>query len=40
LVARALDCCVGDPEGLPHWMRVMGWNVDAPEQNLASRNQG
>jgi adenosylcobinamide-phosphate synthase len=32
--AYALDCCVGDPESLPHPVRLMGWSIAASERAL------
>jgi len=32
--AYALDWCVGDPEWLPHPVRLMGWSIDAAERAL------
>jgi adenosylcobinamide-phosphate synthase len=38
--AYALDCCVGDPEWLPHPVRLMGWTIDAAEGVLRRRGSG
>lgn len=35
--AYALDWCVGDPEGLPHPVRMIGWSIDAAERALRRR---
>jgi len=32
--AYALDWCVGDPEGMPHPVRLIGWSIDASERAL------
>jgi adenosylcobinamide-phosphate synthase len=38
--AYALDCCIGDPEGLPHPVRLMGWSIDAAERALRRHGTG
>jgi adenosylcobinamide-phosphate synthase len=38
--AYAVDCCVGDPEWLPHPVRLMGWSIDAAEHVLRRRGSG
>ena len=38
--AYALDWCVGDPEGLPHPVRLMGWSIDAAERVLRRHGTG
>jgi adenosylcobinamide-phosphate synthase len=38
--AYALDCCIGDPEGLPHPVRIMGWSIDASERALRRHGTG
>lgn len=35
--AYALDWCAGDPEGLPHPVRLIGWSIDASERALRRR---
>jgi adenosylcobinamide-phosphate synthase len=35
--AYALDWCVGDPEWLPHPVRMIGWCIDAAERALRRR---
>ncbi|MGA2851722.1 MAG: adenosylcobinamide-phosphate synthase CbiB [Terracidiphilus sp.] len=39
-VAYALDWCVGDPEWLPHPVRLIGWSIDASERALRRRRSG
>lgn len=36
--AYALDWCVGDPEWLPHPVRLIGWSIDASERALRRRS--
>ncbi len=36
----ALDWCVGDPEWLPHPVRLIGWSIDASERVLRRRGSG
>ncbi|MGA7830821.1 MAG: adenosylcobinamide-phosphate synthase CbiB [Terracidiphilus sp.] len=38
--AYALDWCVGDPEWLPHPVRLMGWSIDASERALRRHGTG
>ncbi|MGA2889935.1 MAG: adenosylcobinamide-phosphate synthase CbiB [Terracidiphilus sp.] len=38
--AYALDWCVGDPEWLPHPVRLIGWSIDAAERALRRRCSG
>jgi adenosylcobinamide-phosphate synthase len=38
--AYALDWCAGDPEWLPHPVRLMGWSIDAAERALRRRSSG
>jgi adenosylcobinamide-phosphate synthase len=38
--AYALDWCIGDPEGMPHPVRLMGWSIDASEQALRRCGSG
>jgi len=38
--AYALDCCIGDPEWLPHPVRLMGWSIAASERALRHRGAG
>ena len=38
--AYALDCCVGDPEWLPHPVRIIGWSIDTAESALRGRFSG
>ncbi len=38
--AYALDWCAGDPEWLPHPVRLMGWSIDALERALRRRGSG
>ncbi len=38
--AYALDWCVGDPEWLPHPVRLMGWSIDTSERALRRRGYG
>ena len=38
--AYALDWCVGDPEWLPHPVRLVGWSIDASERALRRRGSG
>lgn len=38
--AYALDWCVGDPEWLPHPVRLIGWSIDASEQALRRHGSG
>jgi adenosylcobinamide-phosphate synthase len=36
--AYALDWCVGDPEWLPHPVRMIGWSIEAAERALHRRS--
>jgi adenosylcobinamide-phosphate synthase len=36
----ALDWCVGDPEWMPHPVRVIGWGIDASERALRPLGSG
>lgn len=38
--AYALDWCIGDPEGMPHPVRLMGWSIDASERALRRCGSG
>ena len=38
--AYMLDCCVGDPEWMPHPVRLIGWSIDASERALRRRGSG
>jgi adenosylcobinamide-phosphate synthase len=38
--AYALDWCIGDPEWLPHPVRLIGWSIDASEHALRRRGSG
>jgi adenosylcobinamide-phosphate synthase len=38
--AYMLDCCVGDPESLPHPVRLIGWSIDTSERALRSLGSG
>jgi adenosylcobinamide-phosphate synthase len=38
--AYALDWCAGDPESLPHPVRLIGWSIDASERTLRRRGSG
>jgi adenosylcobinamide-phosphate synthase len=38
--AYALDWCVGDPEWLPHPVRLIGWSIDTSERVLRRRGSG
>jgi adenosylcobinamide-phosphate synthase len=38
--AYTLDWCVGDPEGWPHPVRLIGWSIDASERALRRRGSG
>jgi adenosylcobinamide-phosphate synthase len=38
--AYALDWCVGDPEWLPHPVRLIGWSIDASERALRHLGSG
>jgi adenosylcobinamide-phosphate synthase len=38
--AYALDWCIGDPEGLPHPVRLIGWSIDTSEHALRRCGSG
>jgi len=38
--AYTLDWCVGDPEGWPHPVLLIGWSIDASERALRRRGSG
>jgi adenosylcobinamide-phosphate synthase len=38
--AYVLDWCIGDPEGMPHPVRLIGWGIDASEQTLRRNGSG
>ncbi len=38
--AYALDWCIGDPEGMPHPVRLIGWSIAASEQALRRYGSG
>jgi adenosylcobinamide-phosphate synthase len=38
--AYALDCYVGDPERLPHPVRLIGWSIETSERALRNRGSG
>jgi adenosylcobinamide-phosphate synthase len=38
--AYALDWCVGDPDWLPHPVRLIGWSIDASERALRRHGSG
>src|ERR1019366_5009196 len=38
--AYALDWCVGDPEWMPHPVRLIGWSIAAFERALRRRGSG
>ena len=38
--AYALDWCIGDPEWLPHPVRLIGWSIDTSEHALRRRGSG
>ncbi len=40
VAAYVLDWCVGDPEGLPHPVRLMGWSIAASERALRRHGTG
>ena len=36
----ALDWCIGDPEGMPHPVRLIGWSIAASERTLRNCGSG
>src|ERR1039458_10389206 len=40
MAAYALDWCIGDPEWIPHPVRLIGWSIDASERALRRRGSG
>jgi adenosylcobinamide-phosphate synthase len=40
IAAYALDWCIGDPEWIPHPVRLIGWSIDASERVLRRRGSG
>jgi adenosylcobinamide-phosphate synthase len=38
--AYALDWCIGDPEGMPHPVRLIGWSIGASERALRRFGSG
>jgi adenosylcobinamide-phosphate synthase len=38
--AYALDWCLGDPEWMPHPVRLIGWSIDASERTIRRRGSG
>jgi len=40
VAAYALDWCVGDPEGIPHPVRLIGWSIDASERAVRRLSSG
>jgi adenosylcobinamide-phosphate synthase len=40
VAAYALDWCVGDPEGMPHPVRLIGWSIDSSERVLRRLGAG